>query len=373
MNYFMKQSGIILAVLIFIIPVLAHAALVNINTADATLLDTLPNIGPTYAGNIVAYRTQHGPFAKISDIQNVSGIGPVTYAKIAPYITVSDSNQIVTTTIVEATSTSSGGSPSYVPPPPVLTVDLGASRTAFIDVPFTFTASVKARSGASDLAARIVWSFGDGSAGEGTRAQKTYRYAGAYLVIATATDGPTTARGEMTVTVEPAVVRIASISTEGITLANDSDERLDLSGWRLMSGTGIFSIPLGMSLLPHASVLFPFTISNLPIAFDASLAYPDGVVAARYMPNVQPSAVAPSSLQVQEVDPLINISVPAQAHDEAVNAPAAASTLAAAGAASASSSPAYTPAKPSAGLLHSPWTYSLFGIIALAGGAFILL
>ncbi len=63
------------------------AALININTASATQLETLKGIGPTYAARIVAYRAGH-PFAAIADIQNVKGIGPATFANIKDFITV---------------------------------------------------------------------------------------------------------------------------------------------------------------------------------------------------------------------------------------------------------------------------------------------
>jgi competence protein ComEA len=61
---------------------------VNINTATASELDALPGIGPSYAERIVAYRAEHGAFTSIEDIQNVPGIGPATFAKIADAISV---------------------------------------------------------------------------------------------------------------------------------------------------------------------------------------------------------------------------------------------------------------------------------------------
>ena len=62
--------------------------LININTASASELDTLPGIGPTTAQKIVEYRDQNGPFVSIEDIINVSGIGPGTYERIKDLITV---------------------------------------------------------------------------------------------------------------------------------------------------------------------------------------------------------------------------------------------------------------------------------------------
>ncbi|KAF0107192.1 MAG: competence protein ComEA [Anaerolineaceae bacterium] len=61
---------------------------ININTATADELDTLPGIGPTTAQEIVDYRTQNGPFQTIQDIMNVPGVGPSTYDLIKNLITV---------------------------------------------------------------------------------------------------------------------------------------------------------------------------------------------------------------------------------------------------------------------------------------------
>src|SRR3990167_9958087 len=71
---------------------------ININIADVAALDTVPEIGPAIAQRIIDYRTTNGPFAKIEDIQNVSGIGESTYADIAPLITVGDTVTAVSTT-----------------------------------------------------------------------------------------------------------------------------------------------------------------------------------------------------------------------------------------------------------------------------------
>lgn len=62
--------------------------LVNINTADVALLETIPGIGPTVASRIVAYREENGPFERVEDLSKVAGIGPETLEKIRPYVTV---------------------------------------------------------------------------------------------------------------------------------------------------------------------------------------------------------------------------------------------------------------------------------------------
>jgi competence protein ComEA len=62
--------------------------LININEATLAQLDSLPGIGPTTAQKIIDYRTANGPFARIEDIMNVSGIGPSTFDKLKLLITV---------------------------------------------------------------------------------------------------------------------------------------------------------------------------------------------------------------------------------------------------------------------------------------------
>lgn len=63
--------------------------LIDLNTAPARELETLPGIGPVMAGRIIAHRDANGPFANIDDVMNVSGIGPKTLDAIRQMVTVS--------------------------------------------------------------------------------------------------------------------------------------------------------------------------------------------------------------------------------------------------------------------------------------------
>lgn len=54
------------------------AALMDVNLADAALLEDLPGIGPTLAERIVKYRDAHGPFASVDALADVKGIGKKT-------------------------------------------------------------------------------------------------------------------------------------------------------------------------------------------------------------------------------------------------------------------------------------------------------
>jgi competence protein ComEA len=57
-------------------PGTAAGAPVDLNSATAEQLDTLPGIGPATAEKIVAYRQQHGAFHSLAELDAVSGIGP---------------------------------------------------------------------------------------------------------------------------------------------------------------------------------------------------------------------------------------------------------------------------------------------------------
>jgi len=61
---------------------------ININTASAAELESLPGIGPTLAQRIVDYRSTHGPFKAPEDLMNVSGIGTGRYEQIKDLITI---------------------------------------------------------------------------------------------------------------------------------------------------------------------------------------------------------------------------------------------------------------------------------------------
>lgn len=61
---------------------------VNINTAGLEELDQLPGIGPSIAQRIIDYRTEHGEFKAIEDIQEVKGIGNAKYIEIKDNITI---------------------------------------------------------------------------------------------------------------------------------------------------------------------------------------------------------------------------------------------------------------------------------------------
>ena len=63
---------------------------INLNRAEAWLLEALPGIGETRAQAIIDYRNQNGAFRNINELLKVKGIGVTTYEQIKHLITVAD-------------------------------------------------------------------------------------------------------------------------------------------------------------------------------------------------------------------------------------------------------------------------------------------
>jgi competence protein ComEA len=64
------------------------AAPVNLNTATADQLATIPGVGAKMAERIIDYRQKNGGFKKVEDLMNVSGVGEKSFLKMKPLITV---------------------------------------------------------------------------------------------------------------------------------------------------------------------------------------------------------------------------------------------------------------------------------------------
>lgn len=66
----------------------APGAKVNLNTATLAALEELPRVGPVTAAKIIEFRTQHNGFRSVEQLQEVSGIGDVTFAGLSSLVTV---------------------------------------------------------------------------------------------------------------------------------------------------------------------------------------------------------------------------------------------------------------------------------------------
>lgn len=66
----------------------ASTAVVDLNSANADSLETLPGVGPATAQAILDYRQERGRFTSVDDLLDVKGIGPAKFAAIKAHVTV---------------------------------------------------------------------------------------------------------------------------------------------------------------------------------------------------------------------------------------------------------------------------------------------
>lgn len=69
-------------------PAVSGTGRIDLNRADAALLETLPRVGPALAQRILQWREENGGFRTVEDLLSVTGIGEKTFAGLKDLVTV---------------------------------------------------------------------------------------------------------------------------------------------------------------------------------------------------------------------------------------------------------------------------------------------
>ena len=66
----------------------AGNAQLDLNTATPAQLEELPGVGPVLAQRIIDWRTEHGRFTSVNELQEVSGVGEKKFESLKPHVRV---------------------------------------------------------------------------------------------------------------------------------------------------------------------------------------------------------------------------------------------------------------------------------------------
>lgn len=334
------------------------------------------NIGGDNASKETAQRTDSGWRTAVSTPGAINvGVSNTSSGAV-------DSSATTTAPVVTTQSVVQGGSVEYLPIP-TLRIIAGTDRVVSSDADTTFTAVVYDSKGNKRDDATVAWSFGDGMRRVGAKVFHTYYEPGEYVAIvhATTSDGGDSMY-KIIVTVKDASIEIVSVSSKGITIANSSSRVIDLSFWRLSMGGQEFKIPANTQILAGRTILFPSQIIELPVTETASLLYPSGEVVMIFPSVSEQPFVSKESSRREKVElpvdagtpvPVVSVKTVQKKGDATIATAAIVASLV--GDTEEVVVPPQLDSVPvkSKGLFSSPWTYSLFGVIALAGSAFIFL
>lgn len=236
-------------------------AVVNINTAGVTELDTLDGIGPAYAQRIIDYRNSNGLFKTIEEIKNVSGIGDATFDKIKNDITVG-------TVSSDVTVTSSQSSVHYSAEPvseaeeiePEFILSAGRDRIGVVGSPIEFRVETNYSYSRQNI---FSWNFGDGTQGGGPVLNHVYEYPGEYVVVLSASIKGTEVVSRVNVKITDPKLSVRSATPERIEIANGSEYEVNLFGRELAVGSKVFAFPKDTIIKSKQSIFFSSKVTGL--------------------------------------------------------------------------------------------------------------
>ncbi len=233
--------------------------------------------------------------------------------------------------------------------------------------------------------ARFSWNFGDGATKEGESVSHVYNFPGEYVVILTVVSGKFSATDRLRLSIIAADLSIDAVvpgSDGKIEIVNKTKQELDLSLWRVQSGSSFFAIPENTKIVPQGKLPLAAGVLGFPVAETASLFYPNGVLLYKFERGKEAMRPLPETNGVVTAAVSTGVSRPAIAvprsrsieKSSVAEATATVSTMVSVPADQTAAVALSGDARPSRGseVPSAPWLYGAGGIAILGLGAFFL-
>lgn len=145
----------------------------------------------------------------------------------------------------------------------VLLADAGRARFSIAGSPVRFVGRAT-RGGEIVSPSNFVWSFGDGSQGEGGELEHVFTHAGFYNVVLNVKDGGDSAVARTTVRVEPALISIGAISPvdDSVEIVNGVAGEVNIGGFLVMASGQTFRFPADTILGARERIILDRSVTN---------------------------------------------------------------------------------------------------------------
>lgn len=289
-------------------------------TVSISVIDTVMNLGQqsdrTYTvalvlpdgstGDTASYTTALGANGDGKSLQLINGVWQAASTTLDTMAQTTNDTTAASAPPKESSADISGSDSLWSIDANSISAFAGKDREVIVGADTLFSGKAIGTAGEPLEDARFVWNFGDGASAEGASVLHAFVYPGKYRVVLDVSSGKYAASSFLTVNALPAdiiISRVASGADSFIELHNKTVRELDLSWWRLKSGSIYFTLPKNTFLLSGAKVIFPFKITKLPIANreEVSLLYPNGEVALVYTEGEEAALIARSTVSPSQL------------------------------------------------------------------------
>jgi len=145
-------------------------------------------------------------------------------------------------------------------------VSAGRDRLVYVGAPAYFAGEAAIPKGSEGQAVKFIWSFGDGSTGEGKKVSHAYGFAGDYIVVLNASLSDLSAVSRTNVKVANPSLVISNVGGDSVEIWNKGIFEINLGGWIISNSRGKFIFSSDTIIAPNNKIIFPDEHMKLNLA-----------------------------------------------------------------------------------------------------------